>query len=183
MKKEQEKKLFVCLYIIIIILIINSISLLVIASKISPSDEKNNSNETTLDNSTYDVSMFTSLTAQQVTEKIKSGDQFVLYIGREGCTFCKKILPNLQKAQTNYKYTTVYLDIEKELPSTAEYKEMASLLNIKKTVDNETKEFGQFKYTPMIAVIDSGKMVDGMIGYNTYENIVSFLEKAGIKKK
>ena len=183
MKCEQEKKLFFCLYTIIAVLIINSIVLIVIASKLNLSEEKIDNNQTTSDSSTaYDVSRFTSLTPQQITQKIKSGEQFVLYIGREGCAYCKKVLPHLQKAQVNYKYTTIYLDIDKVDISSSEYKEMASFLNIIKTVNNETKEFGQFQYTPMIAVISSGKMIDGMIGYNTYENIVSFLEKAGIKK-
>ncbi|MCI8575298.1 MAG: thioredoxin family protein [Bacilli bacterium] len=183
MKKEHENKLFICLYLMIILLVINSITLFIIASRLNPQEESASNSQTSQDSSTtYDVSMFTSLTAKQVTQKIKSGDQFLLFIGYEGCTFCKKMLPNLQKAQESYKYTTVYLDIDKADTSSTDYKEMASLLNIKKTVNNETKEFGQFQYTPMIAVINDGKMVDGMIGYNTYENLVSFLEKAGIQK-
>ena len=89
----------------------------------------------------------------------------------------------MQQLQKDYNYETVYLDISKETVSSSEYREMASLLDIEKTVNGETKKFGEFEYTPMIAVIKSGKMFDGMIGYNTYENISSLLEKAGIKKK
>lgn len=186
MKKDFETKIMNCLIIILLILILNSIVLFMIVSKI------NNANTNSIDNSTsnnnnnnnynnYDVSMFTSLTAEQVIQKIKSGDLFVLFIGKETCVYCQKILPNLQKAQSNYKYTTVYLDIAKALSSDS-YKELAALLNVEKTINGETKPFGEFEYTPMVAVINKGKMVDGMIGYNTYENLASFLEKSGIKK-
>lgn len=182
MKKDLEKKFSLCLYIIIIILIINSIILLVISSKLNFNENNSSSNNTTITD-TYDVSMFTSLKSSEVTKKIKNGEQFVLFIGYSNCTFCKKILPIMQQLQKDYNYETVYLDISKETVSSSEYREMASLLDIEKTVNGETKKFGEFEYTPMIAVIKSGKMFEGMIGYNTYENISSLLEKAGIKKK
>lgn len=181
---KNEQKILNCLYIIIAILMVNSICLFVVVSKIGDSNSKttNQNAQTSTETNTYDVSMFTAMKSSEVTKKIKSGDKFLLFIGKSNCAYCQKILPVLQQAQTNYKYTTVYLDINQESISSAEYQEMAALLDVKKTVNNETKEFGKFQYTPMIAVINNGKMIDGMIGYNTYENISSFLENAGIKK-
>lgn len=178
---KQEQKIINCLYIIIAILIVHSIFLFIIVSNLGQNNSKT-SDDTTIKTNGYDVSMFKSLSSSEITKKIKSGDQFLLFIGKSDCTFCNKILPFLQQAQSNYKYTTVYLDIKKENLSSDAYKEMAALLDVKKTVNNETKEFGQFQLTPMIAVINNGKMIDGMIGYNTYENIAAFLEKSGIKK-
>ena len=94
------------------------------------------------------------------------------------------MLPTLQQAQKNYGYETVYLNVaSSSVTNSKEYSEMAKLLNVKKTSNGETKEFGEFKVTPMVAVLNKGKMVDGMIGYNTYDNFASFLEKSGIKKK
>lgn len=182
MKKEQESKIMMCLYIIIGILILNTICHFIVMSKINGGSV--NSTSTTQENSDsdYDVSMFTSLTPAEITKKIKSGDEFVLFIGQNSCTYCQKMLPTLQQAQKDYGYTTVYLNIKSVDTTSTEYKEMAALLDVEKTSNGETKEFGEFKVTPMMAVIRNGKMVDGMIGYNTYENFAKFLEDSGIKK-
>lgn len=185
MKKTDETKLMNCIYIIIIITIINLICSFIIISKF---DNKTNEKETTSNqvstNSNYNVSMFTSLMPADITKKIKNGDEFVLYIGQEQCTYCQKMLPTLQQAQTNYGYETVYLNVASSgTTSSNEYAEMAKLLNVKKTSNGETKEFGEFKVTPMIAVIKNGKMIDGMIGYNTYDNFIKFLENTGIIKE
>jgi len=181
MKKEQNKKVMACLYIIIGLLLINTICHFIVLSKVGE-PKTTSKTETTETTNTYDVSMFTTLKSSEVTKKIKNGDQFVLFIGQQNCTFCQKMLSTLQKAQSEYKYTTVYLNIANEDISSNDYKEMASLLDIKKTVNGETKEFGEFQLTPMLAVISKGKMIDGMIGYNTYENFAKFLENAGIIK-
>lgn len=186
MKKETESKLMISIYIIIILLIINVICNIVLISKLTPQDNTTTSNTSTKtsDDSSYDVSMFTSLMPVDITKKIKNGDEFVLYIGQEKCTYCQKMLPTLQQAQSNYGYETVYLNVASSgVTSSNEYAEMAKLLNVKKTSNGETKEFGEFKVTPMIAVIKNGKMVDGMIGYNTYDNFAKFLEDSGISKK
>lgn len=185
MHKENESKLLTSIYIIIVLLIINVICNIVIISKTSTKETtKNDTNIKTSEETNYDVSMFTSLLPADIFKKINNGDEFVLYIGQEQCTYCQKMLPTLQQAQKNYGYETVYLNVaSSSVTNSKEYSEMAKLLNVKKTSNGETKEFGEFKVTPMVAVLNKGKMVDGMIGYNTYDNFASFLEKSGIKKK
>lgn len=184
MKKEQEKKIMISLYIIIALLVLNTICHFITISKLSNKPTENVSdNKTGSSNSTYDVSSMDQLTPSEITKKIKNGDEIVLYIGQEKCTYCQKMLPTLKEAQTNYGYKTVYLNIAATNVNSTEYKEMSALLDVEKTSNGETKQFGEFRVTPMIAIIRNGKMVDGMIGYNTYDNFAKFLEAAGIKKK
>lgn len=184
MKKEQVSKITICLYIVIALLIVNTICHIVELSKLSNNQNNStNSAENKSDGTSYDVSMFTALSPAEITKKIKSGDEFVLFLGQEKCTYCQKILPVLQQAQKDYKYTTVYLNVASStVTSSTDYAEMAALLDKEMTANGETKEFGKFKVTPMVAIIRNGKMVDGMIGYNTYDNFAKFLESAGINK-
>lgn len=177
MKKEQETKITTCLYIIIALLLINTICSFIALSRNPQTNQDSASNELE-----YDVSMFEKLSPSEITKKIKKGDLFVLYIGRSDCTYCRKMLPTLQEAQKNYNYKTVYLDINSVNISSSEYKEMASLLDVIMNANGETKKFGEFQVTPMVAILNSGKMVDGMIGFNTYDNFVEFLEKSGVSK-
>ncbi len=184
MKKDQEKKIMISLYIVIALLVLNTVCHFITLSKLSSDTTENESNsQTNSSNKTYDVSSMERLTPSEITKKIKNGDEIVLYIGQEKCTYCQKMLPTLKEAQTNYGYKTVYLNIAATNVNSTEYKEMSALLDVEKTSNGETKQFGEFRVTPMIAVIRNGKMVDGMIGYNTYDNFTAFLESAGIKKK
>lgn len=183
MKKEQENKMLKCLYVVIVILCINTICHFVTISKLDVDDNKTTTENTTKETDNYDTSSFATLTPAEITKKIKNGDEIILFIGQEKCTYCQKMLPVIKQAQTNFGYKTVYLDVAKTSVNSSEYKEMASLLDVEKTANGETKEFGKFTVTPMTAVIKNGKMIDGMIGYNTYDNFVSFLEKSGVTKK
>ena len=185
MKKEQETKITICLYIIIALLSINTICHFITISKLDKESTTTSTNQTdtTTSNTDYDISLFEQLTPKEITKKIKSGDEIVLFIGQEMCTYCQKILPVLKDAQNNFGYKTVYLNIASTDVTSSEYKEMAALLDVEKTSNGETKEFGQFQVTPMVAVLKNGKMIDGMIGYNTYDNFVKFLEDSGIQKK
>lgn len=181
MKKNDTTKITTCLYVIIGILLINTICVFVLLGKTDNKTSSNTDNTNTNEN-VYDVSMFASKKPAEITQMIKNGEQFVLYIGQSTCAYCKKMLPTLQKAQSTYGYKTVYLNAADTNVSSSDYKEMAKLLNVKKTSNGETKEFGEFAVTPMIAVLNGGKMIDGIIGYDSYENFATFLESAGIKK-
>lgn len=182
MEKETSSKIFVCLYIIIAMLVLNTICHFIEISKLNDSDSSTKTQtDTKTQNTTYDVSMFQEMSPSEITRKIKNGDEFVLYIGQEKCTYCQKMLPTLQQAQKDFGYTTIYLNVESgEVTSSNEFKEMSKLLDVTMTANGETKEFGEFQLTPMVAVLKDGKMIDGMIGYNTYENFANFLKNSGI---
>ncbi len=184
MKKAEQSKIIISLYIIIALLCVNIICHMITISKLgNDTTKETTTNSSSSSNSTYDVSALQTLTPSEITKKIKNGDEIVLFIGQEKCTYCQKMLPVIKQAQDTYGYKTVYLNIAATNVSSDEYKEMAALLDVEKTSNGETKKFGEFQVTPMVAVIKNGKMIDGMIGYNTYDNFSSFLENCGIKKK
>ena len=98
----------------------------------------------------------------------------VLNIGRSTCGYCVKFLPNLQQAQKDYGYKTIYIDLEQ---MTAEDQESI------KSVDNEENYIAEnFGYTPMVLVFENGKLKQGWVGYAEYDKFASFLEDNGFSK-
>ena len=170
--EEQLKKIVACLYVIIALLIINTVA--VIATK-GTSTTKTNTEETTPteENTEYDVSMFTSINASEFEKAFNSSSIKVIYMGRSTCSYCVKFLPNLQKAQKEYGYKTLYLDIT--TVSEDEQKKITAL---------DESFFGEnYGVTPTVILVKGGKIVDSHIGYSEYSDYTSFLEKNGIKKK
>lgn len=183
MKKNNNKEIMTCLYIVIGLLILNTIFLFILISRDNTgiSNSNTNTNGSASNDDTYDISSFEQKTPAEITAMIKNKEEFVLFFGQSSCGYCKKMLPTVKSAQEKYKFKTVYLDISTAGTTSSAYQEMSALLDVEVTGNGETKAFGKFAVTPMIAVLSNGKMVDGMIGYDSYDNFVKFLNEAGIK--
>lgn len=125
-----------------------------------------------------------NLSPTQIVEKIENGEKIVLYIGSETCSYCKELLPILHKAQTNLNFTTVYLNLGKV--NLEEYQKLSPYLDKVLTAnvngESKTQEMGKFFVTPMVAVINDGKMIDGFIGGISYREYTNFLKDSGISK-
>ncbi len=183
MKKEQENKILYAIYIMIGILILNTFLNFIILSKVGTENmKKNNIDSPTSDQEIYDVSMFINLTPSEILKKVKNKEKFILFIGKSDCPYCQKMLPSIQKAQSDYNFKTIYLNAKSIDVDSNDYKELASFLDQKETINGETKTFGEFQLTPMIVAFENGKMKDGIIGYDTYDYLSEFLEKIGYQK-
>jgi predicted bacteriocin transport accessory protein len=173
--KKILKNLLICVYIIILLLVIDTVILFASNVKITTSSDSNNSTEET-ENTEYDVSMFNAIDGTEAAELFKSEEMQVIYIGRSTCGYCVKFLPNLQKAQSEFGYTTNYLDI-----NTITDEQQSVLL----TMDNEDK-FLESRlvpgYTPMVLLVKDGKLVDGWVGYAEYDEFAQFLTDNGFSK-
>lgn len=136
-------------------------------------DNINNQTEET-ENMDYDVSSFDSMSTTDAMKRIAKGKTEIVYIGRATCGYCVKFLPTLKKAQKEFDYKTIYIDLEK---MTSE--DQQKLL----TLDNEEKYITEnFGYTPMVLIFKDGKLVQGWVGYAEYSSFAAFLEDNGIKK-
>lgn len=168
--ENNMNKILKLLYVIIALLVLNTIILVAPNIKITADKATEKTNETT----EYDVSMFKQVSGTEAVEAFGSSDVQVLYLGRETCGYCVKFLPTLQKAQKEYGYKTLYLDI-----TTVTSDEQSALLE----KDND-EGFLQENYgaTPMVLLVKDGKMVDTWVGYNDYDSFAQFLEKNGFKK-
>jgi len=170
---ELLNKILICLYALIAILVINTTILLV---KDGGTSTKDNSNAETSENIDYDVSMFTSVTADTLEDAVSEDTAKIVYIGRDSCGYCVQFLPVLQQAQEDYDYETLYLDITTVTTTEQQDKILA--------FDNEEKFLEEnFGGTPMVLLMKDGKLVDTWIGYAEYSDYSEWLEENGFAKK
>ena len=157
---------------ILIVLVILALILFAYAinSNGSSSQNKETKEEQTEENTEYDVSMFEEIDASTLKDTFNSSDLEIIYIGRPSCGYCVKFLPVLKQAQSEFGYTTKYLDIEKISEEDAN--------KIKDMDDFLDENYGT---TPLVILVKDGKLVDGHIGYAEYETFKEFLTKNGVK--
>ncbi len=167
--EERVRKLQACVYILIVLVFINTIMLIV--SLGDPSDSKTATASNSEDESySYDTSMFKEISADEYFEELKKDELQVVYMGRPTCGYCIRFLPNLQQAQKEYGYTTLYIDTD-EITSD-------DLTKVLSTMGLEISTFG----TPTTVLIKNGEVIDKQIGYSEYSTFASMLEKNGFTK-
>lgn len=119
----------------------------------------------------YDVSKYKEVTVDQMFTEVNTTGYKVVYIGREGCGYCRMFLDALNQAQTNFKYQTLYIDLDKVTSDGA-----TKMQGISSTLSEK------FGYTPMVIVYKDGVYQDVWIGYDEYSAFESFLTGLGMQK-
>ena len=128
-----------------------------------------------------------------ILDMFENGNAYVLYIGRETCGVCKKVLPNLQSAQDDLDYITQYLDITKvdrnsnawdKLEKLLDKETSLSVTNNEGKMELKTETYGYFignyGYTPTLIIINNNKMIAGHIGNITLDDLKTWLQSNGI---
>lgn len=119
----------------------------------------------------YDVTSFTEVTVDEMFTKVTTSGYQVVYIGRSGCGYCRLFLSALKEAQTNFKYKTLYIDLDKVTTDGA--------TKIKAISDSVSQSFGS---TPMVIVYKDGKYLDMRLGYSEYSSFETYLLSLGMTK-
>lgn len=167
-------KLYVCLIILIVLVSINTVALLLSLKDNESKSSSGNNNTNTNENVEYDVSMFEEVDENELISKVtdvNNNDIQVVYVGRATCGYCVKFLPSLQKAQEEFGYKTIYLDITDVTQNG--YDKITAL---------DPEFFEEFGATPMIALFQNGKFIGGHVGYMEYSDLEQFLTAHGITK-
>ncbi len=158
----------------------------------------NNTTNTTSTTS-YDVSKMHEVTPDEAVDLVKSGDFYVLYIGRSNCSVCISTVPNLNKAQEDLGYTTQYIDLlklmkenyykdEKTGKTKVDWskiqkviKPLTDLITVEGTASGQTGPIGKLFYengfTPTTVIINNGKVVDGFVGNKSADDIKELVQK------
>ena len=171
---DNTKILNKIFYALIALIVISALTFITIFINVTDFSSTSSTESTEEVSGEYDVSMFTELTTSDALKKISVGSKYVVYIGRSTCGYCIQFLPNLQKAQEEYGYQTIYIDLEKMTSD-----DQTNIL----TVDNDEKYISEnLGYTPMVLVFEDGKLKNGWVGYAEYDSFASFLEDNGFSK-
>ena len=102
------------------------------------------------------------------------------------------MLPALKKAQIEYNFVSLYIDITKVDRLSSEWQEFINKLTMKSTQtlgetdegEKVTESYGYFLdeygFTPTFIVSKSGKQEAGFIGYKSEEELFNFIKSKGI---
>lgn len=141
---------------------------------------------------TYDISFMKEVTINEALNLFESDNYHVIFIGREDCSVCEKMLPSIKNAQIEYNFVSLYIDITKVDRSSSKWQEFIGKLTMKSTQtlgetdegETVTESYGYFLdeygFTPTVIVSKSGKQVAGFIGYKSEEELFSFIKSKGI---
>lgn len=167
------KKIKDLLYLVIGLLVVSLVIGIINTSNIVAlsKDDSKTTEEETETNTEYDVSKFTEVDYAALKTAIAKTGYTVVYMGVATCPNCVNFIPVLKQAQTDYNYTTYYVDMDKITQEEVNY-----IYTLDDFFDTE------FGYTPLIAVFKDGKFVNGRTGYTTYDEYATFLESCGLKK-
>ena len=113
------------------------------------------SNGTSLKNISYD----------DLNDKMKNNETFVLYIGSATCSHCEEFKPTLEKVIKKYKLEVYYIDMSKV--SDEEYDSVKSKTNL--------------QGTPTVLLVDGGKSrsTTRIVGTTDEEATVEFFKEIG----
>ncbi len=152
----------------------------------------------------YDVSKMTALSVSDAVKLFDKDGVSLLYIGRSNCGVCIEVVPSLNKVQEELGYKTNYVDLKVLMDKYTYYDEEAKankldwssiqkelkpltdlMVDFKTTVSSNgekiTDTIGKLFYdqgfTPTVAVIKDGKVVDGFIGYKSEDAVREMMEK------
>ena len=136
----------------------------------------------------YDVSMFNKISFDDFKDMLEDGDKKVRFVftGRSNCTFFLRFLPSLQKSVEEYDYQLDYLDmitVYDTQASTYSKEDDETLEEIRDMDSHFTDQNTYLGSTPMVYVVQNGKVIDVHAGYTEYEDYASFLEEHDVKKK
>lgn len=179
-KKENDKKKRI--FIVVSIVIILGIIISTIYNSTNIRNKKGGSGVETMK-----LQEFIDLDLNEVINKIKNVESFVLYVGYTGCQACESYSPVLKRVQTQRDSETYYLDYKSINKKSKDWKTLTSAINVeqkltvskdgeKVTIDdkigNIMKKNG---YTPVTVLFKNGKCVNAHIGSMSSNDLEKFL--------
>lgn len=114
------------------------------------------------------VKNFTTVTTQEITDKINNGDAFYLYIGKETCPYCQEFVPKLQEATTIFESASSDSDIDVE--SKIYY---LDLTNVDDPSDEEDQKTMEFTNEYGIDTVPAFQYFEGQIYHSEIKDIDS----------
>lgn len=189
-----EKKTNSIMALVIILIALVVINLIVTITR-TTIDTKSNDNEAT-SSYNYDVSSFEKIKATDIAS-VSKGKQVVIWMGRQGCSFCSMFAPILESAQEEYGFKAYYLDLYDiideatgKITDQNAYEILMSLGVDKNCQSRAQDDSGSiscedfmerdFGATPLTIFVKDGKMTGNIGGY--VQDLGSILEEQGFSK-
>lgn len=175
--KAIEAKLKNLTFIVILGFIITI--LLIVGLYFKNNKVSSTSSGTSAPTSEYDVSRMKEINGTTAAKLFDKEGTYVLYIGRSTCSVCVKLVPELNEVIDDLGVSINYLPLNSTFRT--DFADLFDHLDIETTVNSNEGTFGElleeYGYTPIVVVIQNGKMVDGFVGYRDSDTISTLLKK------
>ncbi len=185
-----EKKVNIILIVVILTCLFSLLSMIfaINGGNGDTSYGESQGNDTTIaDDYSYDTSAFKEISASDIKSESKN-ETIVVWLGRQGCSYCAAYAPQIKQVAEEYKITVRYIDFAKIIdfstnPPTVSDNTAYNLITDLEG-NGEWKGFGEeaMQGTPNTLIIKNNVIVGGVNGYSKAESIRSAFEAAGIKK-
>ena len=135
----------------------------------------------------YDVSAFTKIKPSELST-ISQGKKIVVWIGRQGCSYCSLYAPTIKSVTKDLGIKAYYIDLgamydassgEWQLVDEEGYN---AITNLQKANEDMQELMNDFGATPMTLVIKDNTVVNGAMGAVGKEDLSKILEAEGFKK-
>lgn len=172
-KKEKDdfKKIISSVLIVDVIVLVVLLSLWVTPLKNNELKVSDKTTTTVAESSEDELSEagFTEVTLDEYLELLKSSEKQIILVARPTCYYCQKFTPVLKQVKEEMKLKINYINTDK-LTEDDWTKFQDSLDYLK------NEEWG----TPLILVVEDGKLIDQNSGYTELEKTKEFFKNNGL---
>jgi predicted bacteriocin transport accessory protein len=135
----------------------------------------------------YDTTVYKTVKGSELAE-LSKGKKIVVWIGRQGCSYCSLYAPTIKSVGKDLGITIHYIDLA-AMYDTTQYKwvltDQASydaITGMETTNDEAASVMEDFGSTPMTIIVEDGKVIGGVVGAVDKTTVKETLTNAGIKK-
>lgn len=135
----------------------------------------------------YDTTVYKTIKGSELAE-LSKGKKIVVWIGRQGCSYCSLYAPTIKSVGKDLGITIHYIDLA-AMYDTAQYQwvltDQASydaITGMETTNDEAASVMEDFGSTPMTIIVEDGKVIGGVVGAVDKTTVKETLTNAGIKK-
>ena len=135
----------------------------------------------------YDTTVYKTIKGSELAE-LSKGKKIVVWIGRQGCSYCSLYAPTIKSVGKDLDITIHYIDLA-AMYDTTQYQwvltDQASydaITGMETTNDEAASVMEDFGSTPMTIIVEDGKVIGGVVGAVDKTTVKETLTNAGIKK-
>lgn len=135
----------------------------------------------------YDTTVYKTIKGSELAE-LSKGKKIVVWIGRQGCSYCSLYAPTIKSVGKDLGITIHYIDLA-AMYDTTQYQwvltDQASydaITGMETTNDEAASVMEDFGSTPMTIIVEDGKVIGGVVGAVDKTTVKETLKNAGIKK-
>ena len=135
----------------------------------------------------YDTSAFTKIKPTELTT-LSQGQKIVVWIGRQGCSYCSLYAPTIKSVTKEYNIKAYYIDLAEMYDASSGEWQLVdqegynTITNLQKADAKAEELMADFGATPMTLVIKDNTVLNGAMGAIGKEDLSKILEAEGFKK-